>query len=140
MKYLCPNQSIGLRIKIFIGSGSMENERYDNIEYESDWQTVQTVTAKPAKTSIYRGNDEMYIDHEEEESDGQKEQPKTKKERTPQSGTQLLIKFQLVICILAAVAAFALKAFGGELYEMVGGWYNSQINASLVITDVVNLF
>ena len=118
----------------------MENERYDNIEYEADWKTVQTVTAKPAKTSIYRANEEMYIDHEEEEADDQKEQQKTKKERAPQSGTQLLIKFQLVICILAAVAAFALKAFGGELYEMVGGWYNSQINASLLITDVVNLF
>ena len=44
----------------------MEKEGYDNIEYETDWQTVQTVTSKPAKTSIYRGHEEMYIDHEEE--------------------------------------------------------------------------
>lgn len=57
----------------------MENERYDNIEYEADWQTVQTVTAKPAKTSIYRANEEMYIDHEEEEADDQKEQQKNQK-------------------------------------------------------------
>lgn len=122
----------------------MNDERYDRIDYDAGWQTTQTVTAEPVKAQLYRGADD-FSDEDDEDvymtrgrrryEDCEEFEEKEKKSRVkPQnSGTQVLIKYQLIICIIAAIAAFALKSFGGQIYEMVDSWYTAQLNSSLVV-------
>lgn len=122
----------------------MNDERYDSIDYDAGWQTTQTVTAEPVKAQLYRDADDFSDEDDEDDymtrgrrryEDGGEFEEKEKKSRVkpPKSGTQVLIKYQLIICIIAAIAAFALKSFGGQIYEMVDSWYTAQINSSLVV-------
>lgn len=123
----------------------MNDERYDSIDYDAGGQTTQTVSAAPVKAQLYRGADDFSDDDEEDaymtrrrrryEDEDEEYEEKEKKSRAkqPKSGTQVLIKYQLIICIIAAIAAFALKSFGGQIYEMVDSWYTAQLNSSLVV-------
>ena len=123
----------------------MNDERYDSIDYDAGWQTTQTVSAAPVKAQLYRGADDFSDDDEEDaymtrrrrryadEDEEYDEKEKKSRAKQPKSGTQVLIKYQLIICIIAAIAAFALKSFGGQIYEMVDSWYTAQLNSSLVV-------
>lgn len=124
----------------------MNDERYDSIDYDAGWQTTQTVSAEPVKARLYRSADDFSDEEDEDdvyvtrrrkryEDDDREfeEREKKSKAKPPKSGTQVLIKYQLIICIIAAIAAFALKSFGGQIYEMVDSWYTAQINSSLVV-------
>ena len=44
----------------------------------------------------------------------------------------LVLTVQLVLCLLLALAAFALKSIGGEYYEAVRSWYSEQLNDTAV--------
>lgn len=120
----------------------MNEERYDNIDYDAGWQTTQTVTAEPVRMQSYsvsdgyddEDEDDVYITRKKRQNRGDdEEKERVKRVKAPKSGTQVLIKYQLIVCILAAIAAFALKSFGGQIYEMVDSWYTAQINSSLVV-------
>lgn len=185
----------------------MKQQRYDQIEYDGEWQTAATVSAKSAKgysrnpngspldprrrtdrerqeqlvpsrrrkfsndnyraTAKYEDFDddddynyraprirrgiaeEDYNDFDDDEYDddgygypedlyrGISGEPiaKEKKGVSP----QLLIQMQLIICILIALAAFLIKSFGGDLYQTVNGWYQQELNSSLIITQVQNI-
>ena len=43
-----------------------------------------------------------------------------------------MLTVQLVCCILLAVAAFALKGIGGEVYEAAKDWYITQLNDTAI--------
>lgn len=119
----------------------MNEERYDNIDYDAGWQTTQTVTAEPVRMQSYGAadpyeddEDDVYLKRRRRQFDDEEEgRERIKKAKASRSGTQVLIKYQLIVCILAAIAAFALKSFGGQIYEMVDSWYTAQINSSLVV-------
>ena len=51
---------------------------------------------------------------------------------------QLLITVQLVLCILAVLAAFALKGIGGEIYEAARDWYYTNLNSSAIFDENKN--
>ena len=68
--------------------------------------------------------------NEREETPAQKpENPEPKPINIPK---QYLLTFQLVVCILAGIGAFALKSIGGEAYENIRNWYYSELNNTAV--------
>lgn len=114
----------------------MQEERKDYIVYDDGWQNIST----PEYPSIAD-------DYTEEQTDGEDnkkaEKHKTKKEK---SSRQLVAGFQLILCILFALAGFILKSFGGEMYKTARDWYYSTLNNSVIYEgkdirlDTNNLF
>ena len=48
---------------------------------------------------------------------------------------QYLLTFQLVVCILAGIGAFALKSIGGDTYETIRDWYYSELNNTAIFDN-----
>lgn len=106
----------------------MENSRYDNIEYDDSWQSVQSVKAKSV---AYDYDYDDYNDDEEAEEKSSVIKEKTEKLKTPSA--QPVIKLQLILCIIIALLAFAFKSFGGDLFTYAYNWYNTNMNNPVVI-------
>lgn len=115
----------------------MQSERYDNIEYNDEWENVPVVRAEPI-TSHYDYDSNLDEDEEDYDtysgqSDGYKSfediRPK-KNEGTPQP----VIKLQFLLGFLVLATAFILKNYGGALYTTVSEWYFNNINNSLIVT------
>ena len=49
-----------------------------------------------------------------------------------------ILIFQVVICLLAAIAVFTIKSIGGDLYDTVKKYYSQFINTPDVITDFIS--
>lgn len=106
----------------------MENSRYDNIEYDDDWQSVQSVKAE----SI--ASDYDYDDYNEDDEEEQKSSViKEKVEKLKVRSAQPVIKLQLILCLIIALLAFAFKYFGGELFTYAYDWYTTNLNDPVVI-------
>lgn len=123
----------------------METQRYDSIEYEEDWQTVPTLKVESAKGYSRKAStsrrydeedaydDDMYDEEDEEQGiyktiDYEKAE-KVKKAISP----QLLVKLQLIACLVVAITAFGIKTIGGDIYTTASNWYQQQLHASLII-------
>jgi len=115
-----------ITITNLLGSDNMDDNRYDSIEYDDNWQSVTTITPDYEDYSDAEYSDNEYVGNKSYE---QVNKNKNKKH----SRSQLLIKIQLFLCILTAVTAFALKSYGGELYQRANQWYTQQMASSLVI-------
>lgn len=90
------------------------DENRNTITYDENWQNV----SEP-ETPVIVAPEEM--------------QPEDlPHERRVPAPRQLLLSIQLVVCILLAVAAFALKNIGGEVYETVHAWYTAHLNETLI--------
>ena len=89
-------------------------ERIDAIAYDDDWQVSEP---EPA----------VLREAEEEE---EQELPGIVLPRA--APHHLLLSIQLVTCILLAVAAFALKNIGGEVYRTARAWYYEQLNDTVI--------
>lgn len=92
----------------------MEDYR-QQITYDEDWQSVSEpeipVLGAPG------GDDELV-----------KDAPGAKK-RMPR---QPVLTFQLICCLLLALAAFVLKGIGGKTYSAVREWYISNLNQTAI--------
>lgn len=107
----------------------MNEENKSSITYDEGWKNVAD-TEYPHIVSEYSEEiDENYNSDEEINniSDKKKDSPK-----------QLLITIQLILCIIAALAAFALKSIGGEVYETARQWYYNNLNSSVIFDDSQN--
>ena len=58
------------------------------------------------------------------------EQPPKRKGSRP-----VVIVLQTVICALIVLAAFALKLFGGELYQNISAWYHTELNDGITLSS-----
>lgn len=91
----------------------------EKILYDENWQSVTSP--------------EYPVLNEREETPAQKpENPEPKPINIPK---QYLLTFQLVVCILAGIGAFALKSIGGETYETIRDWYYSELNNTAVFEN-----
>ena len=90
-------------------------EELSTISYDENWQRVSV----PETPQVIANEEEA-----EEEAE-----PVRRWERPPR---HLLLTMQLAACILFAVAAFALKSIGGEVYEKAHAWYTEQLNATVL--------
>lgn len=107
----------------------MNEEHKSSISYDEGWKSVsdaeypQFISENGDKFDDYNSTD-----------DEETNIPKKKKD----SPKQLLITIQLVLCILAVLAAFALKSIGGEIYETVRDWYYTNLNSSAIFDEGQN--
>lgn len=114
----------------------MSNERYDNIEYNDEWQSVPVVRATPVEAEYdYDEIDrENSIDVEDCSTEEYPQFFELKKRREDNVNPQPVIKFQFFMAILVLAGAFLLKGFGGNIYTSAKDWYFENLNNSLVIT------
>ena len=82
----------------------------------------------------YYNYQENYIEDYTEKKDKQKSQ------KTPLTGTQRIIKFQLILCVIIGVSIFAIQYIMPDLFNQIMQIYKDLYNASLVITDKGNIF
>lgn len=115
----------------------MQSERYDNIEYNDEWESVPVVRAEPVTTNYDYNSD---LDEYEEDYDtysGQSDGYKSftyKRDEKKESNPQPVIKLQFLLAFLVLATGFILKNYGGELYANVSNWYFENLNNSLVVT------
>lgn len=104
----------------------MNDNNKNSITYDEGWQNVTDVEYPHRISDDINEFDQEYNSDEEINNI-----PKKKKD----SPKQLLITIQLVICIVAALAAFALKSIGGEIYETAREWYYTNLNDSAIFDN-----
>lgn len=107
----------------------MSEEHKSTISYDEGWKSVSDAEY-PQLVSDSDGESDEYINPDDEKANIAK-----KKKDSPK---QLLITIQLVLCILAVLAAFALKSIGGEIYETVRDWYYTNLNSSAIFDEGQN--
>lgn len=115
----------------------MSKDRYDNIEYNDEWQSVPVVRATPVELEDDYEDDierQEFIDDEDYQSQEYPQFSDLKKRKEDNSNPQPVIKLQFFLAILILVGAFLLKGVGGEIYTTVKNWYFENLNNSLVIT------
>ena len=117
-------------------------KQYDNIEYsfgETDFiPPNERITATDSEGFItsqqYTVTDENF-DIEEYPEDYAEPEPPRKRDKN--ASRETVLTFQLAVCILLAIAAYAVKSIGGEVYEEFRTFYNDNINNS-IITEINN--
>lgn len=97
------------------------SEQNSTITYDENWQNV-SVPEYP----VMLPNEEYNVNNENNDD---KSSEKDNKKSYPK---QLLITYQLIICLIIALAAFVLKSIGGYAYETVKDWYYSQLNSTVI--------
>lgn len=94
----------------------------EKILYDENWQSVTSP--------------EYPVLNEREETPAQKpETPENPEPKPVNIPKQYLLTFQLVVCILAGIGAFALKSIGGDTYENIRDWYYSELNNTAVFDN-----
>lgn len=115
----------------------MQSERYDNIEYNDEWESVPVVRAESVTTNYdYDSESDEYeedYDTYSGQSEGYKSFTYERPEKT-ESNPQPVIKLQFLLAFLVLVTGFILKNYGGELYTTISNWYFKNLNNSLVVT------
>lgn len=109
----------------------MSEENKNSITYDENWQSV---TASEYATVC----DEDYNDNEEESMS----EPPKKQKKQSNAPKQYLIVFQLIVCIIIALAALVLQTIGGEIHKTVRDWYYTNLNKSVIFNlgdDIVDL-
>lgn len=106
----------------------MNEENRSSILYDEGWKSVSDAEYPQF---ISENND----DSDEYNNPDEKINIAKKKKDNPK---QLLITIQLVLCILAVLAAFALKSIGGEIYETARDWYYTNLNSSAIFDEGQN--
>lgn len=110
----------------------MNNERYDNIEYNDNWQSIPVIRANAVENEPYP---EEYFDDTDFDTPETETLPLKKIPDNPQP----VIKLQFILSIIFIAIAFLLKNFGGEFYSKAKSFYFDNLNQSIVITLSDNL-
>lgn len=110
----------------------METNRYDSIEYDEDWQSIDTIPATAAEYTM----EDSAVDTEDA-SEAVLQEKEVKKSNKA-SGTQTIIRLQLIVCLLVAIAFFVVKTLNADLYNTFIQWYTVQIISSIIVTQVGN--
>ncbi len=114
----------------------MNKDRYDSIAYDFD----NTSTAQPAdsvadfssSTSNYtKPNTNTNHDADSAQAAG----PLLPNEESKRGQREVVVIFQLIVCILLAAAAFVIKSIGGDLYESVHSIYTDTVNNSIIFQE-----
>lgn len=113
----------------------MQSERYDNIEYNDEWESVPVVRAEPIASNYDYDSDTDEEDYDtySGQSEGYKSFEDVKPRKT-ESNPQPVIKLQFLLSFLVLAVAFILKNYGGELYATVSKWYFDNLDNSLIVT------
>lgn len=110
----------------------MDNDNYEPLDFEDEWQSVNHYSAIPVGLS----DDEENVDSDSDNDTSQS----VKREKRKLSGLQRTIKYQLIACALVIIAMIAIKFVNANTFQTVKTWYYQQLNSQLVIIDVFNYF
>ncbi len=113
-------------------------EQYDKIDYsfgETDFISPnERITATDREGFITSQQYTVTDDYSEiDEYPENYDDPEPPRQRDRNAPKETVLTFQLAVCILLAIAAYALKSVGGEVYEELRTFYNDNINNSVII-------
>lgn len=113
-------------------------EQYDKIDYsfgETDFISPnERITATDREGFITSQQYTVTDDYSEiDEYPENYDDPEPTRQRDRNAPKETVLTFQLAVCILLAIAAYALKSVGGEVYEEFRTFYNDNINNSVII-------
>ena len=97
-------------------------EKQSTITYDDNWREVSTPEIPVLGSAEDYGGAVVTDGTERELSDDRIEK------RHITAPRHLVLTLQLAVCLLLALAAFALKSIGGEVYEAARAWYIEQLN------------
>ncbi len=104
------------------------NEIYEDsrnrITYDENWQSV----SEPEYPVLFDESSRS------EDNAGQVEEA-IKQPKKKGANHQLLLTLQLAACLIIALAAFALKGIGGEMYETAKAMYFDALGNSAIFED-----
>lgn len=109
----------------------MDNFDYNQVEFEDEWESVRHFNSAPV-SYIDNNGDGTISNNSQDNGDST---PKTKRKL---SGTQRIIKYQLILCALILVIVTGWKFISYDTFSQFREWYHTQLNSELVITDVFN--
>lgn len=106
----------------------MERKNYPDIDYGSEIENNSYIDPEEyRKMMYYKSNmnypQDTYIDEPEDSRCIKKHI------------NHPVLLFQIIVCLIAAIAVFVIKAIGGDIYDTVKNYYNSAINSSDIISD-----
>ena len=106
----------------------MNSERYDNIEYNDNWQSIPVQRAEAIDYS-----DEDYADNSFDNAVSEDSEEEEYSDKKFSENPQPVIKLQFFISLIVVVLAFLLKNFGGEIYQKAKEMYFTHLNKSIVV-------
>lgn len=112
----------------------MDDNRYDTISYEENWQSVST-----PEYYTYDPEADIHMPDEDEEY-GQTEDIYVKPAKKQKSSNPWLIIVQLVLCVVIFAAVYVMKEMDLDIFHTIKQWYNAEVNNSLIITENFNGF
>lgn len=101
----------------------MSDDRYDNIEYDEKWQSIEPIKALSAENEIKDEYEETHIG-----------------EKRAVSATEIIVRIQLIICLIAAIAFFVCKNYFTDYYSAFINWYDTNISNQIIVTEAENIF
>lgn len=102
----------------------MNEENKNSITYDEGWESVTNCEYPVVGSADLEEND-----------DNVNQKVKKKKDTSPK---QFLITIQLIVCILIALAALAIKTIGGDVYAAAREMYYSSLNNSAIFDNSDN--
>lgn len=108
----------------------MDNFDFNRPEFEDEWESVRHFESAPVS---YIGNDNA-----DEPSSSSSDDESLQKVKRKLTGTQRIIKYQLILCALILIIVTGWKFISYDTFSQFSDWYRTQLNSELVITDVFN--
>lgn len=102
----------------------MNEENKNSITYDEGWESVTNCEYPVVGSADLEEND-----------DNVNQKVKKKKDTSPK---QFLITIQLIVCILIALVALAIKTIGGDVYAAAREMYYSSLNNSAIFDNSDN--
>lgn len=99
----------------------LNEERKDTIMYDEDFKTVEKVVVK----------------HDEDDKISEEEIVQEQEQREKTVPKNMLVIFQLVICLVIAIAVFLLKTTDCEFYRNFVKWYNEEQQKTLISSQQI---
>ena len=114
-------------------SGGFFVDRRD-FYYSDDEQNNLYINPEEYRKMRYYKNYQSYENYPQDYTQNENEEPVHEKKPIAHP----ILIFQVVVCLLAAIAVFTIKSIGGDLYDTVKKYYSQFINTPDVITDFIS--
>ena len=106
----------------------MERKNYSDIDYSNEIDNNGYIDPEEYRKMRYYKNNADYP------QDTYIDEPEDSRYIKKHINHPVLL-FQIIVCLIAAIAVFVIKAIGGDIYNTVKNYYDSAINSSDIISD-----
>ena len=102
--------------------------------YSDDEQNNLYINPEEYRKMRYYKNYQSYENYPQDYNQNENEAPVHEKKPIAHP----ILIFQVIVCLLAAIAVFTIKSIGGDLYDTIKKYYSQFINTPDVITDFIS--